>query len=137
MSVFLNIVSAVLILPLVAFSVFLLFIDAIIGRPLGSLFGAMLDVLILLPNPDNPLNVMIALVSMVLVVGGLIYLMIRFVFLFPLTMLVIGILSLAFVELDTSVPPSPDDLFLWTGALGILASAAQLKRTLYPRARPA
>lgn len=45
MSIFLNIASAVLILPLVAFSLFILSVDMISGRPLGVLFARMLDVL--------------------------------------------------------------------------------------------
>lgn len=138
MSIFLNIVSAVLILPLVAFSLFILSVDMVSGRPAGHWFGKMLDILLwLLPDPDNPVSVLIGLLAMVLFLAGLVYLMIRFVFVYPLIMLVLGVLTLAFTTLDTSAPPTADDLLLWAGGLGILASAVQLKRSLFPRARQA
>ncbi|HEV2187718.1 MAG TPA: hypothetical protein VGR70_10960 [Stellaceae bacterium] len=96
MSIFLNIVSAVLILPLVAFSLFILSVDMVSGRPAGHWFGKMLDILLwLLPDPDNPVSVVIGLLAMVLFLAGLVYLTIRFVFVYPLIMLVLGVLTLA------------------------------------------
>src|SRR5579863_4386196 len=138
MSIFLNIVSAVLILPLVAFSLFFLSVDMISGGPAGHWFGRMLDILFfLLPDPGNPISAVVALLAMVLLLAGLVYLMIRFVFVYPLIMLVLGVLTLVFITLDVSTPPSADDLLLWAGALGILASGVQLKRSLFRRARAA
>lgn len=138
MSIFLNIVSAVLILPLVAFSLFFLSVDMISGRPAGHWFARLLDILFfLLPDPGNPVSAVIALLAMVLFLAGAVYLMIRFVFVYPLIMLVLSLVTSTFIISDAGKLPSADDLLLWAGVLGIAASAVQLKRSLFPRVRQA
>lgn len=91
----------------------------------------------LLPDPGNPVNVVMGLLAMVLCLAGFVYLMIRFVFLYPLIMLLLGILSLACTTFDVSTRPSADNVLFWAGVLGIVASAVQLKRSLYPRVHAA
>jgi hypothetical protein len=137
MSVFLNIISAVLILPVVLLAAFFLFIDALTGQTLGSLFDAIMAPLQILPDPDSRASVAVAVLLAITVPAGVIYLTIRFAFLFPLFILVLGLGSLSCVLWDTGIRGAADNLLPWAAVVGVILSAAQLRRALVRRIRPA
>jgi hypothetical protein len=137
MSVFLNIMSAVLILPVVLLAAFFLFIDALTGQTLGSLFDAIMAPLQILPDPDSRASVAVAVLLAITVPAGVIYLTIRFAFLFPLFILVLGLGSLSCVLWDTGIRGAADNLLPWAAVVGVILSAAQLRRALVRRIRPA
>lgn len=129
MSIFLNIASVVLVLPVVATAVFFLVMDAIVGRPLGAVF---MSILLWMPDPNSPVSAMLAICVLLFVIAGLSYLMIRVVYLFPLIVLLVGAASLVCVITEAHDPPGAGNLFLWAAGLGITVSAVQLKRSLFP-----
>jgi len=137
MSVFLNIISAVLILPVVLLAAFFLFIDALTGQTLGSLFDVILAPLQILSDPDSRASVAVAVLLAIVVPASVIYLTIRFVFLFPSLILVLGLGSLSCVVWDTGVRVAADNLLAWAAVVGVILSAVQLRRTLVRRIRPA
>ena len=135
MSIFLNIASAVLIIPIVILAVFFLFIDVLAGGTFAGLLDALLAMLRFLPDPDDPKAVFAAALPTMAVLAGGIYLMIRISFLFPLTVFLLGLGSLGCVILDASTGPEPDNFLLWVGVVGVVLAAVQFRRALVPRVR--
>ena len=137
MSIFLNIASVVLVLPVVAIAFFFLVMDAVVGRPLGAVFDRAMSLLLWLPDPNSPVSLILAICLPLFVVAGLAYLMIRVAYLFPLVVMLLGAASLVCVITEAHDPPGAGNLFFWAAGLGIALSAVQLKRSLFPRPQQA
>ena len=90
----------------------------------------MLALVRLLPDPDNPIVVVLAILVAVGLPAALIFLMIRFLFLLPLIILVLGCVALGYVVWCTGLQGAVDDLLVWSAVIGVILSAPQLVRTL-------
>jgi hypothetical protein len=129
-SVFLNIVSAVLILPLVALAVFFYSVHWVAGHTVGSLFEAVVALVRLLPDPDNPAAIGLAVLATIGLPAAMIYLAVRFRFVLPLALLALGAFASAYVLWATGIQDAADNFLMWGAMLGVVLSGVQLVRML-------
>ena len=130
MSVFLNVVSAVLILPLVALALFFYAVHWVAGHTVGSLFEAVFALVRLLPDPDNPAAIVLAVLAAIALPAAMIYLAIRCRFVLPLALLALGAFASAYVLWATGIQDAADNFLMWSAMLGVVLSGAQLVRML-------
>ena len=117
MSVFLNLAGAVLVLPIVALAGFFLLVEAAARQTLGSMLRWLGAALLSLPG--NLAVVVAVAIGMLLGFAGIVYLMLRFRFLLPLTIVVLGGAASAHVLWATGMADAWDNPLLWAAALGM------------------
>jgi hypothetical protein len=127
LSIVLNLASVLLTLPIAALGCFFLLVGAVTRMTIGAMFDRLVDFLEFLGDPLSAAGVMIALT---LATAAVIYLMIRFRVLLPVTVLVLGLAALTFVLSATGFGEAAANPLLWAAAAGLIASAVQLRRAL-------
>lgn len=126
MAVLLNIAGLVLILPNLALALFFLAVGLVAEqKTLGALLAALWALLGRLPHPDYlPFMALALLAAIVLGVVALV----RFPFLLPLLIVVVGMTSLACIGHLTSFRELAANPLGWLGVAGVMLGGWQLWR---------
>jgi hypothetical protein len=107
-----------------AWPVIFVLVELTARQTVGSIIHGMLDLFLELPR------YLIAAALLLLVLGAMIYAMVRVLFLFPLAVLACGLLAMSHVLWATGLADAASNPFLWMAIVGIVLSAVQLRRSI-------
>jgi hypothetical protein len=127
MSILLNLASAVLILPIVSLAAFFLAVEVAARQTLGSFLSWFGRLLLSLPEFTT---VIAGMIGLLLAAVALIYLMVRFHFLLPLTIILLGVAASAHVVWATAAEGAAGNPLLWAAVVGVGLAAAQFRRAV-------
>ena len=124
MSILLNVVSALLVMPMVGLACFFVLVELTARQTLGSMLHGLLDLFLELPS------YLIPAALLPLILGAAIYAMVRVLFLFPLAIFACGLVATSHVLWAAGVTDAWSNPLLWMAIVGMVLSAVQLRRAI-------